>query len=79
MKFDFEIAVDEKTRARDRTFEGVPDSGCPRDSHAHILTIFGPVLPNRLYNLHAQSQAFWSSTFSYLSPEHTYISFIKIG
>ena len=29
MKFDFEIAVDQDTRARDRTFEGVPDSACP--------------------------------------------------
>ena len=29
MKLDFEIAVDQQTRARDRTFEGVPDSGCP--------------------------------------------------
>ena len=27
VKFDFEIAVDQQTRARDRTFEGVPDSG----------------------------------------------------
>ena len=26
-KLDFEIAVDQQTRARDRTFEGVPDSG----------------------------------------------------
>ena len=24
---DFEIAVDQQTRARDRNFEGVPDSG----------------------------------------------------
>ena len=27
VKLDFEIAVDQQTRARDRTFEGVPDSG----------------------------------------------------
>ena len=27
VKLDFEIAVDQKTRARDRTFEGVLDSG----------------------------------------------------
>ena len=27
-KLDFEIAVDQQTKARDRTFEGVPDSGC---------------------------------------------------
>ena len=29
MKLDFEIAVDQQTRARDQAFEGVPDSGCP--------------------------------------------------
>ena len=28
-KLDFEIAVDQQTRARDRAFKGVPDSGCP--------------------------------------------------
>ena len=27
VKLDFEIAIDQKTRARDRTFEGVQDSG----------------------------------------------------
>ena len=27
VELDFEIAVDQQTRARDRTFEGVPDSG----------------------------------------------------
>ena len=27
VKLDFEIAVDQQTRTRDRTFEGVPDSG----------------------------------------------------
>ena len=48
MKLDFEIAVDQQTRARDPIFEGVPDSGCPRDSHAHIWSIYGPILPNNL-------------------------------
>ena len=28
VKLDFEIAVDQQTRARNRTFEVVPDSGC---------------------------------------------------
>ena len=27
VKLDFEIAVDQQTRAHDQTFEGVPDSG----------------------------------------------------
>ena len=46
MKLDFEIAVDQQTWARDRTFQGGPDSGCPRDSHAHIWSICGPILTN---------------------------------
>ena len=29
---DFEIAVDQQTKAHDQTFEGVPDSGCPTSS-----------------------------------------------
>ena len=33
---------------RDQTFEGVPDSGCTRDSRAHIWSIFGSILPNHL-------------------------------
>ena len=40
VKLDFEIAVDQQTRAHDQTFEGVPDSGCP--------PIFGQFLPNHL-------------------------------
>ena len=28
VKFDLEIAFDQQTKACDRTFEGVPDSGC---------------------------------------------------
>ena len=41
VKFDLEIAIDQQTRACDRTFEGVPDSHrCPRDSHAHFAGHF---------------------------------------
>ena len=29
VKLDFEIAVDQQTRSRDRTFKVVPDSGYP--------------------------------------------------
>ena len=36
MKIDFKIAIVQQTRARDQILEGVLDSGCPRDSHAHI-------------------------------------------
>ena len=48
---DFEIAVEQQTKARDRTFEGFSDSGCPpvpRDSHAQIWAIYGPILSNHL-------------------------------
>ena len=41
MKHDFEIAVEQQTKARDRTFEGVSDSGCspvPAESnHLNML------------------------------------------
>ena len=29
VKLNFEIAVDQQTKAHDQNFEGVPDSGCP--------------------------------------------------
>ena len=48
MKLDFEIAVVQKTRALDQTFEGVPDSGFPRDSHTHIWSIGGLILLNHI-------------------------------
>ena len=55
MKLDFEIAVVQQTKAHDRTFEGVPDSGCPRDSHALIWSNFGSILPNHLNMLETMS------------------------
>ena len=54
MELGFEIAVDQQTKARDRNFEGVLDSGCapvPRDSHAHIWSIYGPILSDHLIML----------------------------
>ena len=36
MRLDFEIAVDQQTRAHDRTFEGVPISGCQPEPAGHI-------------------------------------------
>ena len=36
VKLDFEIAVDQQTKAHNRTLEVIPDSGCPPDSHALI-------------------------------------------
>ena len=43
VKLDFEIAVEQQTRARDRTFEGVPDPGCPPvsagQSHPYLVNL----------------------------------------
>ena len=43
VKLGCKIAVDQQTRAREQNFEGVPDPGCPRDSHA-ATPIFGQFL-----------------------------------
>ena len=56
VKLDFEIAADQKTRARAvtellRGFRTPGDHRCPRDSHAHIWSICGPILPNDLIML----------------------------
>ena len=48
MKLDFEITVDQQTKAHYRTFEAVTDFGCPRDSHALIWSTIGSILPNHL-------------------------------
>ena len=51
VKLDLEIAVDQQTRARDRTFEGVPDSGCrpvPAGQPRPYLVNLWPILPNDL-------------------------------
>ena len=71
MKLVFEIAVIQQTRTRDRTFEmsWTPTDLCTgglrlpplRCSHAHIWSIFGPIMLNHLKmlktkNLAAKSQ-----------------------
>ena len=51
MNLYFEIAVDQQTRARDQTFEGVPDSGCslvPAGQPRPYVANFGSILPNHL-------------------------------
>ena len=51
VKLDFEIAVDQQTKAHDQTFEGFRTPGahrCPRDSHAFICSIFGSILQNHI-------------------------------
>ena len=62
MKLYFEIAVDQQTRAVTKLLRWFRTPGahrCPRDSHAHIWSICGPVLPNdlnkrKLWNLAAK-------------------------
>ena len=85
VKLDFEIAVDQQTKVHDKTFEGVPDSGCPqcsRDSHALIWSIFSSILPNHLYML---KTVLWCALLVATTTSHlnTYTKFyqnrIKIG
>ena len=54
MKFDLEIAFDQHTYACDQTFEVVPDSGCPWDSHTHFWSEICPIMPNHLSILKTQ-------------------------
>ena len=76
MKLDFEIAVDQQTRAHDKTFEGVPDSGCPpvpAGQPRPYLVIF---LPNHLNML---KTVLWGALLVATSLLNTYTKFIKIG
>ena len=57
---------------RDQTFEGVPDSGCTRDSRAHIWSIFGSILPNYLNMLKTM---LWGALLVATSLLNTYIKF----
>ena len=46
VKLDFEIAVDQQTKAHDRNVNRALDSGSSQDSHALVWSIFGSILPN---------------------------------
>ena len=46
VKFDLEIAIDQQTRACDRTFEGVPDSGCPTVPAGQPRPFLVQIMPN---------------------------------
>ena len=62
VKLYLKIAFDQQTRARDRTLSGFWTPGahrCSRDSRAHILSIFGSILPNHLNML---KPMLWSAT-----------------
>ena len=46
VKFDLEIAIDQQTRACDRTFERVPDSGCPPVPAGQPRPFLIQIMPN---------------------------------
>ena len=46
VKFDLEIVIDQQTRACDRTFEGVPDSGCPPLPAGQPRPFLVQIMPN---------------------------------
>ena len=72
MKLYLEIAVDQQTRAGDRTFEGVPNSGCPGTA----TPIFGQFLSNHLNMFKTMCLDALLVATSLLN---TCIKFIKIG
>ena len=83
VKLDFEIAVDQQTKANDQIFEGFRTPGaqwCLRDSHALIWSIFGSILPNHLGML---KTVFWGALLvgtSLLNTLYTkFFLIIKIG
>ena len=77
VNFDFEIAVDQQTRARDQNFKGVPDSGCPPVSAGQLR----PYLDNFWLNFvkspsHAQTHALGAILVA-TSLLNTYIKFYQ--
>ena len=68
MKLDFEIAVDQQTKAKDRNFEGVPDTRCQPVSN------FGSILPNHLNMLKTM---LWGALHVSTSLLNTYIKFYE--
>ena len=48
VKVDFEIAIDQETRACDHTFEGVPDSGCTPVPAGQLRPYLVPIMLNHL-------------------------------
>ena len=81
MKLDFEIAVDQQTRAHDQTFEGVPDSGCspvPAGQPRPYLVNFGSILPNH-FNMLKTVLCGALLVATNLLNTHTKFFIIKIG
>ena len=49
MKLYFEMAVDQETKTREQTFEGIPDPNrppVPAVQPCPFLSTFGPIMPN---------------------------------
>ena len=66
VKLDFEIAVDQQTMARDLTFKGVSESGCPPVTAGQPRRYLVYLWPNFVKSpQHAQNHALWCSTCSY--------------
>ena len=80
MKLYFEIAVDQQTRACDRTIKGVLDSGYPPvpagQPRPYLVNCWPKFAksPQRV-----QNHAVGCFTCTYLSPEHMYISFFLLS
>ena len=75
VKLDFEIAVDQQTRPVTELLRGFRTPGdhrCPRDSHAHIWSICGPILPN---DLNILKTMIWGALLVATSLLNTYINF----
>ena len=66
VKLDFEIAVVRQNRAHDRTFEVVPDSGCPPVPAGQPRPYLVNLWPNFAKSpKHARNHALGRSTCSY--------------
>ena len=61
MKLDFEIAVDQQTRTRDRTFEGIRTLGVCTGAHGTATPIFGKFWPNFPYHLNMIKTMLWGA------------------
>ena len=73
VKLDFEIAVDQQTKAHNRTFEVIPDFGCPPVPAGQprlIWSIFGSILSYHLNMLKTEfGHNFFKGLTQYSTPK----------
>ena len=77
VKLDFEMAVDQQTKAHDQTSKGVPDSGyppVPAGQPRPYLVNFGSILPNHLNVL---KTVLWGALLVATSLLNTYTKFYQ--